>query len=111
MSVCHLVIGMPVTPVSLTNIVPLYSLLSTQAGCLLDPTCLASLSCPASCTGEAFVAGLCQFECGEAGTRSAAFLAMMLCWGSHRCQEVRPSPAGPCAATTESEGLQDSLLH
>merc|ERR1719189_985571 len=35
-----------------------------MASCLLDPTCLASLTCPAGCTGgDAFVAGLCNYEC------------------------------------------------
>ena len=78
-----------------------------MAACLLDPTCLASLTCPTGCTGEGFVAGLCNFECGEEGTRSPTYLAMMLCWGTHRCQESRPQPAGPCAAHTEWEGLEE----
>ena len=82
--------------------------LATQAVCLLDPTCLASLTCPAGCTGgDAFVAGLCNYECGEAGTRSPSYMAMMLCWGTHRCQETRPQPAGPCAALTAWEGLKE----
>ena len=32
-----------------------------------------------------------------------AYTAMLSCWGTHRCQETRPSPAGPCAATTLAE--------
>ena len=33
---------------------------------------------------------------------------MMTCWGTHRCQEARPQPAGACAALTidESGGHQ-----
>ena len=37
-------------------------------------------------------------------SRSATFLAMMTCWGTHRCQEARPQPAGACAALTMDEG-------
>ena len=38
--------------------------------------------------------------------RSETFLAMMTCWGTHRCQEARPQPAGPCAAVSIDEGDQ-----
>ena len=43
-----------------------------QAACVLDPSCLASLSCTASCQGDTFQAGLCAWECGERGLRSGA---------------------------------------
>ena len=78
-----------------------------MAACVLDQACLESVSCPASCTGELFTAGLCAYECGEAGTRSDRYMAMMMCFGVNRCQESRPEPGGPCAAKSLEEGMQD----
>jgi len=75
-----------------------------MASCVLDPRCMELLSCPSSCAGDSFVEGLCAFECGEAGLRSETFLAMMTCWGTHRCQEARPQAGGPCAALSIDEG-------
>ena len=43
-----------------------------QASCVLDPSCLASLACTTTCEGDTFQAGLCAWECGEQGLRSAA---------------------------------------
>ena len=78
-----------------------------MAACLLDPVCIKSLTCTQTCTGDLYVAGLCAFQCGEDGMRSERYLAMMTCWGSHRCQEDRPEPAGPCAATSLAEGRRE----
>ena len=78
-----------------------------MAACVLDQTCLESVTCPASCTGGSFTSGLCAYECGEAGTRSDKYMAMMICFGVHRCQESRATTAGPCAATSLGEGRQD----
>ena len=78
-----------------------------MAACVLDQTCLESVTCPASCTGGSFTSGLCAYECGEAGTRSDKYMAMMICFGVHRCQESRTTTAGPCAATSLGEGRQD----
>ena len=36
--------------------------------------------------------------------RSETFRAMMLCYGTHRCQETRLEPSGPCAASSIDEG-------
>ena len=74
-----------------------------QALCMLDPTCLTSLSCTSECKGDSFVAGLCAYECGEAGLRVHTYTAMLTCWGIHHCQESRPNPAGVCAASSLDE--------
>ena len=74
-----------------------------EALCMLDPTCLTSLSCTSECKGDSFVAGLCAYECGEAGLRVHTYTAMLTCWGIHHCQESRPNPAGVCAASSLDE--------
>ena len=81
------------------NIIPSTSCLF-KASCLLDPVCLSSLSCKDGCQGDS----LCDWECGEAGLLNPAYTAMLTCWGSHYCQETRPSHGGACAATSVEEG-------
>jgi len=78
-----------------------------MASCLLDSDCIESMTCSSSCAGDSFVAGLCAYECGERGLKSETYVDMMLCFGTHRCQEDRPSPGGPCAAKTYDEGVQE----
>ena len=37
----------------------------------------------------------------------STYVSMRTCWGTHYCQETRPEPAGPCAAISIDEGLQE----
>jgi len=80
-----------------------------MAACLVDPTCLASFTCPSTCAdiGDKFVSGLCGYECGETAMLSSKYVDMMTCWGTHRCTESRVNLGGACAASSTWEGSQD----
>ena len=68
------------------NMVSIFPQDCLQAACQAAGCCEASLNCAAACTGDTFQAGLCGFECQEAGLRCAAYLALLHCWGDHHCQ-------------------------